>query len=384
MFNSNIFFKKLLLLLFHLLLLFVYLTTIAAVTISPLYAFIKFSDAAFPEIITSGRGLAMGNAFICKVDDSSSVFYNPAGLGSVRKGHFHLTNIHLETNKDLINASSSGGASDVASNATKGFSYDGTRQLLLENRGKIVYNRVHFMPNLTLRFVSIGYAYSLQRRATLGLEEDAKFELASREDYGPYGALNLSLFGGVFKFGVTGMYLGRNELYVEQDPNTSVETEDSSYYKGSMFLIIVGGKITLPISFLPTIAVKKNNVSNKEFKGRAAGEPAKMKDALDVGFSLTPQIGKYIRIHMEADYKDATNKHSDVSSSRKLMAGLEFDFGRLMFLRFGYGDGFGSGGIGLKTKKLEFDLTTYAVDATTNEFRGKEDRHFSMTISSGI
>lgn len=33
------------------------------------YAILAFEDAAFPEFVTSARALAMGNAFICKVDD---------------------------------------------------------------------------------------------------------------------------------------------------------------------------------------------------------------------------------------------------------------------------------------------------------------------------
>ena len=62
---------------------------------------------------------------------------------------------------------------------------------------------------------------------------------------------------------------------------------------------------------------------------------------------------------------------------------MEFDIARTFFFRFGYGDGFGSGGVGLKTKALEFDLTTYAVDAGPG-FRDKEDRRFSLTLSSGF
>jgi len=67
---------------------------------------IGFNDATFPELATSARALAMGNAFIAKVDDASSAFYNPAGLGTVRLGHFHLLNLHLETNKDWLNLTS--------------------------------------------------------------------------------------------------------------------------------------------------------------------------------------------------------------------------------------------------------------------------------------
>ena len=61
-------------------------------------AAIGLPDAISPELAPSGRALAMGDAFIAKVDDSMAVFYNPAGLGTVRKTHFHLTNFHVEVN----------------------------------------------------------------------------------------------------------------------------------------------------------------------------------------------------------------------------------------------------------------------------------------------
>ena len=55
-----------------------------------------------------------------------------------------------------------------------------------------------------------------------------------------------------------------------------------------------------------------------------------------------------------------------------------------MFVRLGYGDGFGSVGIGVKAREFQVDLTTYAVDTTSSEFQGEEDRRFVFSISSGI
>ena len=69
---------------------------------------------------------------------------------------------------------------------------------------------------------------------------------------------------------------------------------------------------------------------------------------------------------------------------RKIGFGTEFDFARVMFVRFGYGDGYGSAGLGIRARTLEFDFTTYSVDTTSNEYRGVEDRRFSLTLSVGI
>jgi len=347
---------------------------------------VDFRDAIYPEFATSARALGMGNAYIAKTDDASSAFYNPAGLGTVRKGHFHLSNLHLEVNKDWIDLGTGGNVTDAFSNFTKGFSLDGTRNLLKDHPGKFSHSRFHFMPNITARYVTLGYLYSMQTRAAYGTQENALFEYAKRTDHGPYLGLNISMFGGIFKFGATGTYLTRTETFGESDIDTTLELEDNDYKKGSAFILTTGAKLTFPIYALPTLAVKVNNSSAQEFNIASGygGAPDKVRSSIDLGFSLTPQIGKTTRIHWEINYKDATGKYDNVATSRKYGVGMEIDFRRTIFLRLGYADGFGSGGLGIKTRKLEFDLTTYAVDLTDSAFRGDEDRRFVMSISSGF
>ncbi len=354
--------------------------------ISYVWGAVDFRDAIYPEFATSARALAMGNAYIAKVDDGAAAFYNPAGLGSVRQAHFHLSNLHLEVNKDWIDLGTGGEFTDAVTNFTKGFSVDGTRNLLKDHPGKFSHSRFHFMPNLTTRYFSLGYLYSMQTRAAYGTQEDAQFEYARRTDSGPYVALNLSMFGGIFKVGVTGIYLTRKEAYGESDIETAIDLTDADYKKGSAFMLTTGAKLTLPFYGLPTFAVKMNNTNSQAFSASDGfgGSPDKVKSSVDLGFSLTPQIGKVMRVHWEFNYKDATGKYDNVGTSRKYAVGMEVDIRRTVFFRLGYADGFGSAGLGLKTRKLEFDLSTYAVDLTDSAFRGDEDRRFVMSISSGF
>jgi hypothetical protein len=121
---------------------------------------IDFEDAVFPELATSARALAMGNAFICKTDDAASVWYNPAGLGTVRKTHFHLSNFQIEANKGWFRNGTDGSSSDAASNFSKGLSLEGSRELAVDSPGVISSRRIQAMPNFTTRFLSLGYLYS--------------------------------------------------------------------------------------------------------------------------------------------------------------------------------------------------------------------------------
>ncbi len=327
----------------------------------------------------------MGNAFINKADDASAAWYNPAGLGSVRGTRLHLSNFHIESNKGWMSAATGGSAFDVFGNLNKAFSLDGLRELLNENPGKISHARFHMLPNLTSRYFTLGYLFSYRTRATVGTQTGAQFEYANRRDHGPYLGLNLSLFGGVFKIGASAIYLQRREAIGTSDPTVTLDLQDDDFNKGNAVVITSGMRLTLPWAALPTFSINSHNSAQQDWSSvRGAGSPTEIKNTIDLGFSITPQISNQTRVHMEVNYKDSTGIYSDVGSSRRIAAGLEIDVARTFFFRLGYGDGFGSGGIGIKTKKVTMDITTYAIDTTTNEFRGEEDRRFVLGFSTGL
>ncbi|MAW07679.1 MAG: hypothetical protein CME61_05285 [Halobacteriovoraceae bacterium] len=327
----------------------------------------------------------MGDAFIGKVDDSMSVFYNPAGLGSVRNAHFHLANLYFEFNRGWTKPSFGGRLTDVASSVAKAFSLDGIRELMVENKGNFSHQRFSLAPNLSMRFFSLGYFYTKQQRAYLGTGAGDQFEFADRTDQGPYIAFNYSLFGGVVKIGFTGMYLMRSELVDQVDPATTIDLESDDYNSGWLNYTIAGIKLTLPIVGLPTFAVTAHNALDEEFRGVKTGKTlSPIKKNIVAGFSISPKLGRALVMHLEANYKDASNEFPDIESSRKVAFGIEFEWRRLMYWRVGYGDGFGSGGIGLRTKRFEFDLTSYAYDRSASGFRGEEDRRFAVSVSSGL
>jgi len=348
-------------------------------------AAIGFEDAIFPELVTSTRALAMGNAFICRVDDASAAFYNPAGLGTVRFKHLHLSNFNFETNKDILKGATSGSISDALSGFGNMFSLNGFRQVMGTNVGDIAHARFSMLPNFTMRYLTVGYMLAKRMRATVANTSSTGFEYADRTDTGPYAAINLSLFGGILKFGVTGVLMYRSEVTGTADPSQSLSIASSQYKKGTTVYSVAGARLTFPFVLLPTFALKMHNVFGNGFYGTSgAGAPATIPQSIDAGFSITPQIGQSTRLHVEFNYKDLTGTSSGVSMVRRMLLGMELDFSRTFFLRLGYGDGFGSGGIGIRSTNLEFDVTTYAVDTTSSAFRGAEDRRFVLGFSSGF
>ncbi len=349
------------------------------------WADLEFEDWAQPEFVTSARALSMGNSFLSKVNDEYSAFYNPAGLGSVRQPSLRLFNIHLETNKNMTDLSFQGNVVDNSSDLFNYFKEDGMRELLESNRGNLLHNRINFFPNLTMRYLTIGYFMSKQLRAFADDDASSSLEVGDRLDYGPIVSTNLSIWGGVFKVGASAAYLTRNE-YLEHDLDITQELEiqDSDYKKGSAVIITTGAKLTLPVFMLPTFSWVLRNSSQQRFSNiRGAGEPEPVKQTTDLGFSITPILGKTFKFHIEANVKDVANKHDKILE-RRSMVGTEMSIANKFFVRFGYGDGFGSAGIGFRTRRFSFDFITYATEATPNGFRTLEDRRFAFSVSSGI
>lgn len=347
------------------------------------FALLEFEDATSPELVKSARALAMGNAYLNAVDDGWSAFYNPAGLGTVRKLQFHLGNIHIEMNKGFLDATSGQGSfTDAFSKYGDAFKADGIQSLLAKNPGTSLA-RIQAFPNITYRYFTLGYMYADQNWARMK-SATSDFEIARRVDSGPVAAFNVSLFGGILKLGLSGVLLHRRELQKDfTAPVTSVSVNDSDYKEGTTTHLTAGMRFTMPFRTLPTISVVHRSFGTTGWYDVEGTAPSDIEKTTDVSFSVTPIFSRTVRIHLEAGMRDIGNQFSNVDSSRKLNAGLEIGFMRKMFVRFGYADGWGSGGIGVRNRKFIFDLSTYAVEAGAGN-RDQEDRRYALSISSGF
>lgn len=348
-------------------------------------AILPFEDAVSPEFVTSARALAMGNAYASKVDDGWAAFYNPAGLGTVRGLQMHFTNLHLETNDGFINVAGSAPLSEAASNYQSAFDPVGLRQLHAENPGNISHARFQVFPNITYRGISLGYMYVQQNRARLkSLADD--FEIAERKDWGPVLAFSASLMGGIIKFGATGVLLTRMQMQKDFAGGAAVSIDkQQDYVKGSMTHLTAATRITVPVALLPTISVVSRNSSDGEFHTpEFSGVPEAIPQTTDISLALTPNLGRTFRMHVEVIRKDFGDRYDTVPTSRKLMGGLEFDYMRKMFFRLGFGDGWGSGGIGVRNQDFAFDMTTYAIEASDEGYREQEDRRTVISVSGGF
>lgn len=350
----------------------------------PAFAKLDFEDHAFPEFVTSARALAMGNAYINKVDDSWSAFYNPAGLGTVRKPQFHIANVHMEASSGLLDVVGNGPAYEIPGKYLDSYDMDEMRSELAKKQGKLAHSRFNIFPNITVRGLTLGYFFSQRNRAIINDDAANEFEVAERRDHGPVMSLNGSFFGGVLKLGATAVYLNRRDLYKAVGPNDPISINDEDYKTGKSLQLTAGARLTLPWTFLPTFSAVLRNATNNDFEDIGkGGSPDRIKQTVDVGFSITPQIAKTSRLHLEINLKDLNDAYN-TDYKRRAAAGMELDFNRRIFVRAGWGDGWGSGGIGVRARTFILDLTTYAIDRSQDGFREEEDRRWVLSLASGF
>ncbi|MBA2404495.1 MAG: hypothetical protein H0V66_06980, partial [Bdellovibrionales bacterium] len=296
----------------------------------------------------------------------------------------------LEASSGLTKVLGPGPAYEIPGNYMDSFDPDEMRTMLADEKGSLAHSRFNIFPNLTVRGLTLGYLFSQRNRSIINdVDPDPNnaentFEIAERRDHGPVMSLSGSLFGGVLKLGASAVYLIRRDLYKSFEPTEQTVIGDDDYQSGKSLQLTAGARVTFPVALLPTFAAVLRNATSNDWDGVSSnGGPDEIEQTVDIGFSITPQVGKRSRLHMEVNLKDLNNAY-DTDVKRRIAAGMEMDFNRRLFLRLGYGDGWGSGGLGVRTKSFILDLTTYAVDRSLEGFREEEDRRWVLSISSGF
>lgn len=340
-------------------------------------------DTVIPELVVSGRSMALGNAFSARVDDSMSAFYNPAGLGTVRKFEFRISDLYFDNDADLISMTTSAG--NFFENLLGDLSIDGTRQLLIQNNKNLAYSRFNFMPNIVTRYFQTGYFYSQQ--SWMGIppnQASPTYEWDYRRDQGGFLAANISFLGGVFKLGATGIYLFRKEYQGSQPANQTVIIQSGTANMGQGIFGIAGFRFTYPIDWLPTLSASYQNFLNGEFTNYGVAPVSPYPPNLTLAFSLSPQVGKLVRLHIEGDYVDALRENPNVSDLDRIELSMELDYDRSSFMRIGYLDGYITGGIGWVTTHFNINLSTYGMEATLAPGEVIQDRRYVLSMSFGI
>lgn len=344
------------------------------------FALVRFPDVVYPELATSLRSVAMGNANLSVAGNSEAVFINPAGLARKAPLRFNLGNILFQSNEDFHSIGYKGNPGSYFNNFTKKLSLEGVRQLLLKDKGKYLSSDFQILPNISGTYFSLGFLYVTKNIITMGKAEDAPLEFADRVDYGPFIGFGIPVLKDYFKLGASLTYLTRVESNLESEQDVAINLGDEDYEKGSAPIVLLGATFELPFFPFLKLSAVSHNVFNQAFSQDSLYDLDKIKNQIDVGSSLFVPIGNMAFL-LTLDRKDVTNKYSSVPSNRKLLAGLELAFLSWGWLRFGWGDGYPSGGLRIRSSTFEFDISTWGVHGTSREYTREEDRHIGLGFS---
>lgn len=318
----------------------------------------------------SGRGSAMGDAIVTVVDDSSALFYNPAGLSRIKKAKLEVMNLQLRSNTELVK------------NLTRDFynfpSLASYGKTVVRKKGMEPAAGFSLFPSFSVRGFGIGVLAQADLRSSSVDGQGIRYR--SNYEFIPAAGFSRRFASGVVKIGYSVLWVNRaagDVLVDKSEPNLGY----NQYLKqGAGLSHNAGFALTLPYKYLPAFNVVGRNlgglkytsstplfVAGKNSVGTLAPEPM----TIDVAFGAQPKVGSGASWNLSAMLRDALSA-SGASLYGRFAFGIEFAFRDAFFLRGGYQSGYLSAGFGMKTSGGELNLSWYG-EEYGNGFRNKQD-----------
>ena len=330
------------------------------------------------------RPLGMGGAFTAVADDENAMFYNPAGLNSIKGyGRFELLNplVALSTNtvefaRDI---------QDVADAQTDAQQATLATDLLQKWLGEHLHARTSVFPNLTFHNFGIGVlgqgVFDGEVHTPTGsntLQIRGGYDVAGLVS----GAMGFSPLGASLQLGATAKYVRRGLLDQSYTANDLVQQDgidlDRDLKKGSGFGVDAGVILSFPILFNPAVGVTVQNIGDIDLD-----DAGTLEQQINAGLALRPPF-PFGSLILALDMVDVTgNIGSDQDKAKRLHAGAEYRFPRVLALRAGLNQGYYTAGATVDFWILKMAAATYAEEV--GAFAGQRaDRRYVVQVSLGF
>ncbi len=355
----------------------------------PLVCLLSFASSAFavelPHFFEGVRPLGMGGAFTAVADDENALFYNPAGLSRVEEWGMGLINPLIESSENSYDFSKEAEDTDFDSDAE-------VVQLLRNNLGETMHVRAAVFPHFVMPNFAIGALGQVKANLEArnpAFPEMAVDAIATASGHVGYGhgfdkiefsglpALSGTLrIGGGAKYVSASKYLQIYDAADIADPNFEDQVEDDKL-DGSGFGLDVGAMYTLDLPLAPTLGLTILNVADTDL-----GEAGELPQQINIGVSISHDFG-IAKVTGAADYLDLTDElEQDSDSFKHIHMGVEAKFKKILSLRAGLSQGYGSFGAGLDFKLLKIEYANYAEELSSFA-GGKVDRRHVAQVSLG-
>jgi len=322
---------------------------------------------------SSVRAEGMGGAYTAVVNDSDSLFYNPAGLAGQTRFEWQIFDIGVGANGyeniSTLQNVVSGGSNNLATN-------------LQQLYGKRVWFGGHaksaiLIPSFAMSaFTATGAGISVSNPANTEMNLDYFF------DYGFAAGGGFELVPQFMKFGLSARRFNRTgtNLPIGAATLANLDTaalQDELKRRGTGYAADLGLDFTLPGPVSPTLSAVYRNAGVTTFSHEeGAGAPPPIQPEFIVGGAMKFS-GGLIDITPAIDYRHLEDTTMQIG--KKLHMGVEIAM-PFLTLRGGLNQGYWTAGAGFNFWLLHVEAASYGVEL--GAYPGQqEDRRYVANIS---
>lgn len=314
------------------------------------------------EFYVGIRGLGMGGAQIATVNDETSLLVNPAGLGKLR--NYFLTvadpEIHIGADTQAV----------IGTDIMAPIDPQDTLELMNRptNYNKRLHAKAQIFPSAVFPNFGLGLFANYIVNASID-PNSSQFTYNYRSDLALVFGFNFRFWDGRIKLGFNLRAMNRNEIQRNDLPTSSTDLSiENLTSEGVGIGSDVGLLMTMPWQWLPTLGVVYRDAGNTRYTLReglvngATTQPESTPAILDAAFALFPIAGKRTRVSFTGEYRDVLNVFEEQDASRRIHAGIEFNFSDALFVRGGMNQRYWTAGLEIAVDNYQLQLATYGED----------------------
>jgi len=186
----------------------------------------------------------------------------------------------------------------------------------------------------------------------------------------PSAGFGLRLASGVLRIGYVLQWVNQASGDVTKAVNSTPMGWSEGISQGAGFSHNLGMALTLPYMYQPSINVVARNIAGLKFSGKPLLVSAKNASAtaiptekmsLDASIGVLTKLSAGWSLGTQLAYRDGTNS-SNTLMIEHVAVGLEFTALDRFFLRAGFGSGYPSAGLGIKTSRAEVNFAWFSED----------------------
>jgi hypothetical protein len=282
----------------------------------------------------SPRADGMAGAISALADGTDANYYNPAGIGGIHEQKtnkslirkFYFIYAGLSINQNSYDTNKEMQQSGAASDATIGSAIIDTQ------KGERQFTRVSLTPNFGIGRLNFGPIYDMQLAAVPVGDDTDLVDMHYQEKVGLGMGLSVADPKGRLYLGAYATYLNIRDvngrfLYtemVDKQARQDAIKDDTSRYSGLGTNVGLLWKIADPGK--PSLAVVARNLNDTRYsKVKGDGDELVAKEDLNVGFAVSPRLGKVGFFNFSIEGGHLSDESVEVN--KKWRTGIELNFG---------------------------------------------------------